>query len=234
MCRDEALVEFAYAEFALGERARLEELALAAVEARIEADLALGRHGDVTGELEALCQRHPLRERLWELSMLALYRAGRQADALRAFADARTALVEELGLDPGPGLKELEARVLAQDPGARRAARGPRGRPPLPDRRSATCARPLTTFVGRDDDLARLVDVTRTRRLVTLIGPGGAGKTRLAVETAATLQPEYQRRGVAGRAGGGSRSGGRRRCHRRRARRRSVPAPRRPPRRRHR
>ena len=116
LCRDEALVEFAYAEFALGERARLEELALAAVEARIEADLALGRHGDVTGELEALCQRHPLRERLWELSMLALYRSGRQADALRAFADARTALVEELGIDPGPGLKELEARVLAQDP----------------------------------------------------------------------------------------------------------------------
>ena len=117
MCRDEALVEFAYAEFALGERARLEELALSAVEARVEADLALGRHGDVTGELEALCQRHPLRERLWELSMLALYRSGRQADALRAFAEARTALVEELGLDPGPGLKELEARVLAQDPG---------------------------------------------------------------------------------------------------------------------
>ena len=91
-----------YAEFALGERARLDELALAAVEARIEADLALGRHGDVAGELEGLCQRHPLRERLWELLMLALYRAGRQADALRAYGDARTALVEELGIDPGP------------------------------------------------------------------------------------------------------------------------------------
>jgi predicted ATPase/DNA-binding SARP family transcriptional activator len=191
LCRDEALVEFAYAEFALGERARLEELALAAVEARIEADLALGRHGDVTGELEALCQRHPMRERLWELSMLALYRSGRQADALRAFAEARTALVEELGLDPGSGLKELEARVLAQDP----SLDAPAG-----DRRATVSASPaggnlrarLTTFVGRDDDLARLVDVTRTRRLVTLIGPGGAGKTRLAVETAAALQPEYR------------------------------------------
>ena len=96
-------MEFAYAEFALGERARLDELALSAVEARIEADLALGRHGDVAGELEGLCQRYPLRERLWELSMLALYRAGRQADALRAFGEARTALVEELGIDPGPG-----------------------------------------------------------------------------------------------------------------------------------
>jgi len=191
LCRDEALIEFAYAEFALGERARLEELALSAVETRIEADLALGRHGEVTGELEALCQRHPLRERLWELSMLALYRAGRQADALRAFADARTALVEELGLDPGPGLKELEARVLAHDPGLDA---------PAEERLPAAAAgspvgnlrESLTTFVGRDDDLARLVDVTRTRRLVTLIGPGGAGKTRLAVETAATLQPDYR------------------------------------------
>jgi predicted ATPase/DNA-binding SARP family transcriptional activator len=191
LCRDEPLIEFAYAEFALGERARLEELALSAVEARIEADLALGRHGEVTGELEALCQRHPLRERLWELSMLALYRAGRQADALRAFADARTALVEELGLDPGPGLKELEARVLAQDPGL--------DAPPEECLPAAAAGSPvgnlresLTTFVGRDDDLARLVDVTQTRRLVTLIGPGGAGKTRLAVETAATLQSDYR------------------------------------------
>ncbi len=110
---------------------------------------------------------------------------------MRAFGEARTALVEELGIDPGPGLKELEARVLAQDPTLdapaedRRAAVVSTGRP-------ATCARRLTTFVGRDDDLARLVEVTRTRRLVTLIGPGGAGKTRLAVETAATLQPDYR------------------------------------------
>ena len=167
----------------------MDELALAAVESRIEADLAVGRHGDVAGELEALCQRHPLRERLWELLMLALYRAGRQADSLRAFGEARTALVEELGIDPGPGLKDLEARVLAQDPSLDA---------PIEDRRAAVPSgsvgnlrAPLTTFVGRDDDVARLVQVTRTRRLVTLIGPGGAGKTRLAVETAATLQPEY-------------------------------------------
>ena len=118
----------------------MDELALSAVEARIEADLALGRHGDVAGELEALCQRHPLRERLWELLMLALYRAGRQADALRAFGEARTALVEELGIDPGPALKELEARVLAQDP---TSTRRPRIAWPAvaTGRRSATCAR---------------------------------------------------------------------------------------------
>ncbi len=180
----------------------LDELALAAVEARIEADLALGRHGDVAGELEALCQRHPLRERLWELLMLALYRAGRQADALRAFSDARTALVEELGIDPGPALKELEARVLAQDPTL--------GAPPE-DRLAAVAPgsvgnlrAPLTTFVGRDDDLARLVKVTTTRRLVTIIGPGGAGKTRLALEIGVGPATRISRRGVARRAGGGS------------------------------
>ncbi len=180
----------------------LDELALAAVEARIEADLALGRHGDVAGELEALCQRHPLRERLWELLMLALYRAGRQADALRAFSDARTALVEELGIDPGPALKELEARVLAQDPTL--------GAPPE-DRLAAVAPgsvgnlrAPLTTFVGRDDDLARLVEVTTTRRLVTIIGPGGAGKTRLAVEIGGDPATRVSRRRVARRAGGGS------------------------------
>ncbi len=202
LCRDEALVEFAYAEFATGERARLDELALAAVEARIEADLALGRHGDVAGELEALCQRHPLRERLWELLMLALYRAGRQADALRAFSDARTALVEELGIDPGPALKELEARVLAQDPTL--------GAPPE-DRLAAVAPgsvgnlrAPLTTFVGRDDDLARLVKVTTTRRLVTIIGPGGAGKTRLALEIGVGPATRISRRCVARRAGGGA------------------------------
>ena len=191
LCRDEALVEFAYAEFALGERARLDELALSAVESRIEADLALGRHSDVAGELEALCQRHPLRERLWELLMLALYRAGRQADALRAFGEARTALVEELGLDPGPGSEGARGAGARPGPDARRAARRIGDRRRRPDR-SGNLREPLTTFVGRDDDLARLIEVTRTRRLVTLIGPGGAGKTRLAVETAAALQPEYR------------------------------------------
>ena len=94
-----------------------------AIEARVEADLALGRHGELVGELEALCREHPLRERLWELLMLALYRAGRQAEALRAYSKARDHLVDELGIDPGPALRQLEARVLAQDPSL--AARQP-------------------------------------------------------------------------------------------------------------
>ena len=114
--RGEPLTEFAYAGFADGERAHLAELTLVAIETRVEADLALGRHSQLIGELEALCREHPLRERLRELRMLALYRAGRQAEALRAFGEARHSLVDELGIEPGPALRELESRILAHDP----------------------------------------------------------------------------------------------------------------------
>jgi DNA-binding SARP family transcriptional activator len=110
--RGEPLTEFADAGFADAERAHLAELTLVAIETRAEADLVLGRHGELAGELEALCREHPLRERLWELLMLALYRAGRQAEALGAYTEARGRLVDELGIDPGPALRELEARIL--------------------------------------------------------------------------------------------------------------------------
>ena len=98
------------------ERAHLNELALVATEYRVEADLELGHHNELVGELEALCREHPLRERLWELLMLALYRAGRQAEALRAFTEIRDRLVDELGIDPGSALRDLEARILDHDP----------------------------------------------------------------------------------------------------------------------
>ena len=114
--RGEPLAEFAYAGFADAERARLDELTLVATESRAGADLGLGRHEELAGELEALCREHPLRERLWELLILALYRSGRQAEALRAYAEVRDRLVDELGLDPGPALRELQTRILAQDP----------------------------------------------------------------------------------------------------------------------
>ena len=114
--RGEPLAEFAYAGFADVERAHLDELTLVAIEARAGADLVLGLHGELVVELEALCREHPLRERLWELLILALYRAGRQAEALRAYTEARDRLVDELGIEPGPALRELQARVLAQDP----------------------------------------------------------------------------------------------------------------------
>src|SRR5580704_7716567 len=114
--RGEPLAEFAYAGFFDAERARLDELTLVAIESRAGADLGLGRHGELAGELEALCREHPLRERLCELLILALYRAGRQAEALRAYTEIRDRLVGELGIDPGPALRELQARILAQDP----------------------------------------------------------------------------------------------------------------------
>ena len=100
----EPLAEFAYAGFADAERAHLDELTLVAIEANVEADLALGHHDELIGALDALCREHPLRERLWELLMIALYRAGRQAEALRAFTEIRDRLVDELGIDPGLSL----------------------------------------------------------------------------------------------------------------------------------
>jgi LuxR family maltose regulon positive regulatory protein len=114
--RGEPLAEFTYAGFFDAERTRLNELTLVATESRAGADLGLGHHGELAGELEALCREHPLRERLWELLILALYRSGRQAEALRAYTEIRDRLSEELGIDPGPALRELQARILAQDP----------------------------------------------------------------------------------------------------------------------
>src|SRR5262249_9738506 len=101
-----------FAQSAIG---RLEELHLAALEKRIDADLALGREGDVVAELEGLVAQHPLREGLRAQLMLALYRSGRQADALAAYQAARRTLTEELGIDPSPPLRELEQAILRQD-----------------------------------------------------------------------------------------------------------------------
>jgi DNA-binding SARP family transcriptional activator len=113
--RGPALADFAYEPFAQAEIARLEELRLAALDRRIEADLALGRHDELVGELEALVKRNPLRERPRAQLMLALYRSGRQAEALEAFQEARQALVEGLGIEPGPMLRDLERSILRQD-----------------------------------------------------------------------------------------------------------------------
>jgi YVTN family beta-propeller protein len=121
--RGPALADFAYEPFAQGEAARLEEERLAALEDRIDADLALGRHTALIGELDALVREHPLRERLQAQLMLALYRSGRQADALERYQQARRKLIDELGIEPGRELQELERSILAQDPalgGARR------------------------------------------------------------------------------------------------------------------
>jgi DNA-binding SARP family transcriptional activator len=114
--RGPPLADFTYEPFAQQEIARLDELRLVALEQRMDADLALGRHGQIAGELEALVREHPLRERFRAQLMLALYRCGRQAEALEAYRDARRHMSEELGLEPGHELRELEAKILAQSP----------------------------------------------------------------------------------------------------------------------
>jgi DNA-binding SARP family transcriptional activator len=114
--RGAALADFAYDPFAQATITRLEELRLTALERRIEADLALGRHGELVGELEALTREHPLRERFRRHLMLALYRSGRQAEALATYQDARRVLVDQLGIDPSPALQELERAILRQEP----------------------------------------------------------------------------------------------------------------------
>jgi DNA-binding SARP family transcriptional activator len=113
--RGAPLADFTYEAFAQAAIARLEEIRVAAVELRVEADLALGRHDQLVGELEELVAAHPLRERLQINLMTALYRSGRQAEALDAYRDARRALIDELGIEPSPALQELERAVLRQD-----------------------------------------------------------------------------------------------------------------------
>jgi DNA-binding SARP family transcriptional activator/DNA-binding beta-propeller fold protein YncE len=137
--RGPPLADFTYDEFARREIERLEELRLEALEERIEADLARGRHTQVVGELEALTREHPLRERLCAQLMLALYRCGRQADALAVYREARRRLDAELGIEPGPQLRELEAAILRQDESIAAPGR-PRG---IPGRRRWTRRRKL-------------------------------------------------------------------------------------------
>jgi DNA-binding SARP family transcriptional activator len=117
--RGPPLADFAYEPFAESTIRRLEELRLAVLENRIDADLALGRHSDLIGELQTLVSEHPLRERFRGQLMLSLYRAGRQAEALQAYRDGRATLLDELGIDPSPALQELERAILRQDPGVR-------------------------------------------------------------------------------------------------------------------
>jgi predicted ATPase/DNA-binding SARP family transcriptional activator len=188
--RGEPLSEFAYAAFADADRAHLNELALVATEYRVEADLELGHHNELVGELEALCRDHPLRERLWELLMLALYRAGRQAEALRAYTEIRNRLVDELGVDPGLSLRELETRVLDHDPSLV-AEQPPAPRAPALPSVPGNLPEALSRFLGRDTELEQVGEAIASSRLVTLIGPGGVGKTRLALEAAARLRDQH-------------------------------------------
>ncbi|MBM2617706.1 winged helix-turn-helix domain-containing protein [Actinoplanes sp. LDG1-06] len=162
-------------------RTPLDELRAVAEEERLAARLATGDAPGVVGGLEAAVRAEPYRERRWELLILALYRGGRQAEALAALRRVRQRLADDLGIDPGPALQSLEGRLLAQDPGL------------LLPSRPAPAVRPLSHFFGRTTELAALAGLLQTARLVTLVGPGGAGKTRLAVEYAAAGDPWFVR-----------------------------------------
>ncbi|GHF45795.1 SARP family transcriptional regulator [Streptomyces mashuensis] len=160
----------------------LEELRLTALEDRAEARLELGEHPVLCAELGELVARHPLRERLRGLQLRALYGAGRQSEALASYADLRNRLADELGLDPGPELAALHQRILTQDlePGAT-----------VQDRPRAHLPAPLTGLVGREAAVAETAALLAGVRLVTLTGPGGVGKTALAVEAAARFAERY-------------------------------------------
>ncbi len=210
--RGPPLADFTYETFAANESHRLTERRFEAVELRIEADLALARHSALVAELEGLVAEHPTRERLWAQLMTALYRSGRQADALGAYGRVRHALVEELGLEPGPELRRLEQQVLEQSadlawrPVGRREGRerrpdaatgaglvpddaavdsphsGHRGRPP---RHPALDLMPLVgrqTHLRRFDDLLAGAGPDRVPDLVLVTGEPGIGKSRLLAE----------------------------------------------------
>ncbi|MCW2947629.1 MAG: protein kinase [Actinoallomurus sp.] len=169
--RGPALADVAEAGFARGHVSRLTERRLGVVEDHIEARLLLGR-ADVA-ELESLVAAYPLRERLRAHYMRALCAAGRQAEALSTFEDARRTLAEDLGVDPSAELRAAHLAVLRGEP----------GRDERPSARTNLRAR-LTSFIGREEEIARVGKLLEQNRLVTLTGPGGAGKTRLAVESA--------------------------------------------------
>ena len=183
--RGPALAEFADEEFAREEAVRLNELKLATLEQRMWADLELGRHGEVVEELQDLANQHPFRETFWEQLMLALYRSGRQADALRSYQMARANLVEQLGLDPGPALRRMEERILAHDPSLEpaRTVDASLNRHEMPLQR--------TSFVGRERELAQAAELLERSRLLTLTGAPGSGKTRLALRLATDHQDGF-------------------------------------------
>src|SRR6266542_1265748 len=191
--RGPALADVATARFAGAAVARLEELRLGAIEDRIEAELATGSGQRLVAELDELVTANPLRERLSGLLVRALARGGRQADALGAYERLRSRLADELGIDPSEELQAIHLRVLRGEAGPPPAAATGAGtarhlpEPPAAEEPRTNLRAQITSFVGRDDDIARITGVLGGSRLVTLTGPGGSGKTRLATEAAAIM-----------------------------------------------
>lgn len=188
--RGPALADVIGEPFALPEIARLTELRIAAAELEVEVELDAGRHQEVVGRLERLLADHPLRERLWVLLMHALYRSGRQADALQAYQKARTHLADELGIEPSAELRDLETAVLRQDPEllSRARAVAPTPGPLTPARMPVPPAGPIVGRVTERAVLTAFVDDVRANRrqgLMLLQGEPGIGKSRLLTELAA-------------------------------------------------
>ncbi|MFI6418142.1 BTAD domain-containing putative transcriptional regulator [Streptomyces sp. NPDC050842] len=202
--RGPAFADFAAEPFARAAADRLEEERISARETLAETRLELGEHDMVASELAELVARHPLRERLRAVQLRALYRAGRQSEALAGYEELRALLADELGLDPSPELAALHTAMLRQDadlslpvslpvsaavpvsgsasaPGPAVVGGSARGNLPVP----------LSGIVGRDEAVAEVTGLLRERRLVTLTGPGGVGKTRLAVEAARQVEEAF-------------------------------------------
>ncbi|MFF8604823.1 BTAD domain-containing putative transcriptional regulator [Streptomyces sp. NPDC015346] len=203
--RGPAFADFAEETFTRAAANRLEEERLVVQEELAEARLAAGEHARLVGELAELVERYPLRERLRSVQLRALYRSGRQSEALAGYEDLRTRLAEDLGLDPSPELAALQRAILRQDEelagrgttlsagsGEGRAVGG--GAPArdgvLGDVRGNLPV-PLSGIVGREEAVGEVRALLGTRRLVTLTGPGGVGKTRLAVEAAGQLRGTF-------------------------------------------
>lgn len=185
--RGDPLPELGNEPFAVGERSQMEKLRLETQEQRFEASLRLGRHTAVIGELEQLAARHPLRERLQVQLILALYRCGRQAEASDVYHRTRQRLSDDLGMEPGPELQARFRDILNQDPSA-----SPEPEPPRPRTRAVEWPAGhgnlpvgLSSFVGREHSVEELTRLLHEHRLLTLVGPGGIGKTRLALQVAA-------------------------------------------------
>ncbi|WP_432561171.1 BTAD domain-containing putative transcriptional regulator [Kineococcus sp. SYSU DK003] len=180
------------AEFARTEARRLEGRRLEALELLARVDLDLGRHREAVGGLGELVAAHPLHEDLRAALALALYRSSRQAEALHVLDEGRRLLGEELGIDPGPQLRRLRDLVLRQDPSldGPAPAAAQEVHPPAPAR-AAVPPTATTSLVGRADDVARLVGLVRSSRLVTLTGTGGVGKTRLAAAVAEAARADF-------------------------------------------
>jgi predicted ATPase/DNA-binding SARP family transcriptional activator len=179
--RGPALADVAFEDFAQAEIRRLDELRSVALEGRIEADLQLGRHAEVISELEALRSRSPSRERLAGQLMRALHACGRRTDALEIYQRTREHLSHELGLEPSEALAELQRTMLESSlPAPQTAMSMPHNLPV-----------PVTSFIGREDDVDGVRTALKQVRLVTLVGTGGVGKTRLAIEAGQAALGEF-------------------------------------------